>query len=1129
MEEDHEGGEAQPDQAGESGGIRGRRTRRTFLAGAGAAGGAVALDLVLAQARQVIRPGPTSIIGELPGLLLTSKPTFTTLLRRREDFLLLRIDGYNLVRHGQRLVRKASGSDAFLVITHQPQHVLEQAFVDPGGTPKSPGKSKALLAYPSRLAFKLPSGKSIPLTVAGLLDWAALDPSLVDVAAYNPFFIEPDAKVGPGGTTTSPVNFHPPKPPKWPPKAPTATQTAIELPWHLVISPGSGGNWSHPKNIVEAHGWAELWHTRLAASEAEAAADGGTFRAVWNYDTQPANGKPTLNASSAPASSNSPFLTSLDSHDRYDIVRSTSDFHISGRQDVTADKLWLSARGGFLDSNVIWEDLPPNYNLTQWKHLATIGRDQYVKVVFKGFLFPFGHRAVEIVVTERMFEKVGGEIVATSRQISYLVVRQPTKSYDPADTFGIANDSRDLPFRSLTITTLRTPDITKPTFVSGGFSMNPFVPTVAGKPFLWHFVGTDWIGQQVDFTAPAIFVTIPDAFTASLMSKLRLQYNGFTSVTNPVRLGQFTGQEVAFGPSATPGDTNLQVQTIAFGAGAGSGGSLKQFEDADQPICYPSVTQAEVTLSAAEQASGGAPLGKTPVVNYHPTYVNAGGFNTAANKGNVFMEIAAASQPALNFSGGSSGGVMVPNIQLSGLSRSLGPIAGDVSNILAGNFDPSSVFSQLDATILGGVKLIDLIKAVTGLSGDSPSAQAMQILYSTVGSPGAASDPHEAHRKGLVTPPVPTTRTTHFSWSPDIVDNPIVTKDSDNSSPLDPAVPFSFNLDGTVTTDLLHPQNSTFKLTGTLVGFDVNLMESSGAAQFICIQFKQLMFTASSGQKSNVTVDMGNVQFLGVLKFIEQLEEFMDFSGDGGPKITIEPDGISADLAVALPPIEVGIFSLSNIGVDAGFNLPFDGSPARFRFSFATQDDPFTLSVAIFGGGGFFGIAIGTDGVELIQASFDFGAMASIDLGVASGSVQLVAGVYFAYGQIAPPATTQGCILTGFVKLDGNLSILGIITLSLEFDLSLTYEDLGGVSSVTGTATLTVGVSVLFFSFSVSVTATKTFGGGGGSGGGAAVHHSSARAHLRPHTGGGDPAPTFADQVPTQAIWNAYCAAFATN
>ena len=367
-----------------------------------------------------------------------------------------------------------------------------------------------------------------------------------------------------------------------------------------------------------------------------------------------------------------------------------------------------------------------------------------------------------------------------------------------------------------------------------------------------------------------------------------------------------------------------------------------------------------------------------------------------------------------------------------------------------------------------------------------------------------------------ITPPIPTSRTTHFHWEPDIVDdNPIVSKDPDST--------YSFALDGYVTADLLHPQNSTFKLTGDLKGFVVTLMTNQDESlEFIAITFTELSFTAASGQKTSVNVDIANVGFLGVLKFIEQLEEFMDFSGDGGPKITVTPTGVSADLSVALPPIEVGIFSLSNIGIDAGFNLPFTGGPARFRFSFATQDNPFTLAVAIFGGGGFFGIAIGTDGVELIQASFDFGAMAAIDLGVASGSVSLTAGIYFAYGQIFPPSTQTGCILTGFVKLDGSLSILGIITLSLEFDLSLTYQDLGGASTVTGTATLTVGVSVFCFSFSVSVTAQKTFGGG--------QNNSSvgSRLHGRALTTGTDVAPTFADQM-TPTDWGNYCLAFATN
>ncbi len=853
----HRAQEGPADGARGPGGV----TRRNFIGGAGVLGAAAAYDIAFAHARAItgaLPGGVTSVIGEIGSILENGKPTFSTLLRRREDFLLLRVDAYNMVRRRQHLVREFDRA-AYLVITHQPQHVIEEAFLEPPvAGPKPPGNSKALLAYPSRLAFLLPDGTdSIPLTVAGLLDWAALDPSLSPFAAYEPFaLIERDiSKPGPGGTT--PVHVHVGPPPRWPPKVPAETETAIELPWHLVISPTSSGLWSHPTDIVQARGWAELWHTRLAAGSTETAADGGAIRGIWTYDLRP-NGKSWFKPPTNPPNVENPFLTSLNPSDRYEIVEATSDFSFGGRADVTANKLWLSARGGFLDSIGEWDST--KLNLAEWKHLATLGRDQYVKVVYYGFLYPFGHRVVLTKITERMFEKVDGQIVATSRQIHFLTVKEPVKSYDPADTFGIANNSRDFPFRSLDLKTLRTPDLSPMSvFVSGLPSSDVFIPEVAGAPFLWHFVGTDWIGQEVAFTAPAVFVIQSDGFDPTNSMKVRNAYNALPLTAPSIRVGQFTGSEVAFAASHTAGDTNLGVQSMTFGAGAGTGGSTAQFMSNDQPICYPNLAQAAVVLSAAAQASGGGLPSTSPIVNYHPTFVSDD-FNSPGNQGNLFLEIGSSSQPAMNFNAGSSGGVMLPDIQLSGLSRSLGPVAGDVSNILGGTFDPSSVFSGLNATILGGVKLIDLIKLVTGLSGDSPSTQAMQILYSTVGSGGMAADRrHERRRsdeEALLNPPIPTTRTTHFTWSPDISDNPIVSKDSDSSNPLSPAVPFSFDLDGTVTTDLLNPANSKFKLVGTLKGFDVSLMDNSGGGEtFIAIHFKELTFTAASGQKSTVTVE----------------------------------------------------------------------------------------------------------------------------------------------------------------------------------------------------------------------------------------------------------------------------------
>ena len=48
--------------------------------------------------------------------------------------------------------------------------------------------------------------------------------------------------------------------------------------------------------------------------------------------------------------------------------------------------------------------------LEQWRHIATLGRDHYVRVVYAGYLMPFGHRASLIKVTERKFESVAGNI-----------------------------------------------------------------------------------------------------------------------------------------------------------------------------------------------------------------------------------------------------------------------------------------------------------------------------------------------------------------------------------------------------------------------------------------------------------------------------------------------------------------------------------------------------------------------------------------------------------------------------------------------------------------------------------------------------------------------------------------------
>ncbi len=141
------------------------------------------------------------------------------------------------------------------------------------------------------------------------------------------------------------------------------------------------------------------------------------------------------------------------------------------------------------------------------------------------------------------------------------------------------------------------------------------------------------------------------------------------------------------------------------------------------------------------------------------------------------------------------------------------------------------------------------------------------------------------------------------------------------------------------------------------------------------------------------------------------------------------------------------------------------------RFNFCTREQPFCLTVYMFGGGGFFGVTIDPQGVQILEASFEFGASLSIDLGVASGGVEVMAGIYYRM-------ELGDASLTGYFRLGGHVDVLGLITASIELYLELEYEFSSG--KCTGRAELTIEISVFIFSGSVTITCERKFAGANG-------------------------------------------------
>ncbi|MGE0447542.1 MAG: hypothetical protein AB7P99_20130, partial [Vicinamibacterales bacterium] len=255
----------------------------------------------------------------------------------------------------------------------------------------------------------------------------------------------------------------------------------------------------------------------------------------------------------------------------------------------------------------------------------------------------------------------------------------------------------------------------------------------------------------------------------------------------------------------------------------------------------------------------------------------------------------------------------------------------------------------------------------------------------------------------------------------------------------------------------------------SLKSFDLVLI---APASFIELNFDKIEFRIDSAAKMDVDVLLDDIKFVGPLSFVETLRDLIPLDGFSDPPyLDITPQGIDSGFSLALPNISVGVFNLSNLSFGAGFTVPFIGQPLSVRFNFCTREQPFNLTVSLFGGGGFFGITLDPSGIQILEASFEFGASISVDFGVASGGVYVMAGLYFRMEKTA-------CSLTGYFRLGGHVDVLGIITASLELYLELRYEFESG--KCVGMAKLTIEIEVFIFSGSVTITCERKFAGSNG-------------------------------------------------
>jgi len=898
-------------------------------------------------------------------------------------------------------------------------------------------------------------------------------------------------------------------------RKPSAFETSIEAPTRLFISPNQMAGFSHRNKVqlkdhqefakgniqdlkfanplISSKGkLSELWHSRLGVRLKngeidENALDGfRTIRALWARDAR-------KNLLPKPLR-NTPFRASLDSRDRHNIVHQTSNFLINGYKprSVKANRLMLTSLGAWIDfyANFNYPDFhsQADLELLEWEHLSTLGRDHYVKVVEAGFLFPFGHSASLVKITERKPDSSTRS--AVNRQRMYIVILEPVVYYQMRDP---QNGFLSFPFQSVEVLATKTPDLATPVNIENLGGDYNFWINSGGKELEFDLLLADQEGEEQKIRVPMIFIGKSAGYNQSKSEKVVAAYNAEMNLSKV----DFNRQSVAYSPSLIEGDTQFETTEIHYGA------QVLNSKPSTILKFHPTIKTAAIKVQAIEELTG----------NLDPVLIELKDDDNAAK---IFAGILGNLKADFSGSSDQSGGFLSPNTQVTSLSKLKGPLGGELEKLENLDFDPAGFFGSGGdmpvAKLFGVVSVFELLLANLNfaaegnqqadvLSGISKQMESLKedILEQEAVLENAAADAKESIQQEIQNlqeqlsskvneleqqlsdqvPRIPNFNTyrtnkafvVEYRWIPEM----------EASKSL---------FGGFLTVNVQKPKEALQVLSKLHQPFDISQKTQFGVdasftnfsveiKELIRVSFESLKFSTGSGKKADVKVVMAeddSIVFLGPLSFVNQLQNLIPSNGFAdGPYMKLSPSGVKAGFDLAIPSVEVGVCTIANMTLGAGVHLPFTGAPLTLQFNFCKREAPFLLTVSAFGGGGFFLMKTSVKGFVGMEAAFEFGAALSMNFGVASGGVSVMGGFYFSMEIVDDYTET---ILTGYIRINGYLSILGIISLSIEIYLAFVamFQN-GKVEKLYGEAIVKVKVEVLFFSKTVTLTARRELKG----------------------------------------------------
>ncbi|MER7585778.1 hypothetical protein [Kitasatospora sp. NPDC097691] len=238
------------------------------------------------------------------------------------------------------------------------------------------------------------------------------------------------------------------------------------------------------------------------------------------------------------------------------------------------------------------------------------------------------------------------------------------------------------------------------------------------------------------------------------------------------------------------------------------------------------------------------------------------------------------------------------------------------------------------------------------------------------------------------------------------------------------------------------------------------MLSVPASAPVLELSFTSLIFEQADGGAPHLDLDGFGVSFAGPLDLLKKLESAIDL-GDTAPTVDATPEGLTVSYGMNLPSIPpCGVFELRNIAVRVAVEIPFRGGPPAVKLSFATPDDPFQLKVLMFGGGGYLQLTVDGTGLKRLEGVLDFGASVAVNFGIAQAEVHALGGVRY----VMEGDTVR---LTGFIRLGGSIDILGLVSVSIDLLVELTYDSQH--NRLTGHATLVIDIDLTLYSDTVQL------------------------------------------------------------